>query len=117
MQRHPEAGEIEALIESTGRPVADFTAVNDDLEDALALMGLLDRYIFVSNANLHFRAALGRTGNVLIPCPSEFRWMAAGPKSPWFPGMAVSRQRPDGDWSDALAALKDPLQTAAETRP
>ena len=117
VQRNPEDGELEALIESTGRPVADFTAVNDDLEDALALMGLLDRYICVSNANLHFRAALGRTGNVLIPCPPEFRWMAAGDESPWFPGMAVSRQRPDGDWSDALAALKYSLQTAVDTRP
>jgi len=116
VQRYPRAGEIEAIADATGRPVADFTAVNEELEDALALMGLLDRYVCVSNTNLHFRAGLGRTSSVLAPCPPEIRWMAEGGESPWFPGTPVYRQRPDGDWSDALAALAASVEADSPAR-
>jgi hypothetical protein len=68
-----------------GREVHDFSAWNDDLEDALALMGVLDEYAGVSNTNMHLRAGLGRTANVLVPFPPEWRWQGTGGESPWFP--------------------------------
>ncbi|MDH3435828.1 MAG: glycosyltransferase, partial [Betaproteobacteria bacterium] len=71
---------------------------------------LADEYVGVSNTNMHLRAAAGRTARVLLPCPAEWRWMAAGASSPWFPGFSLYRQSPDGDWSAALAKLGDDLQ-------
>lgn len=105
LQRLPAGGELAALAEACGRPVADFTAVNECLEDMLALLERLDDYAGVSNTNMHLRVAAGRTARVLVPVPAEWRWMQWGASSPWFPGFRVYRQSLDGDWTAALAGL------------
>ena len=105
IQRNPEPGELDRIESRLGRPLADLTALNDDLEDMLALVGLLDDYVCVSNTNLHLRATQGGACRVLIPNPPEFRWMARGVESPWFPGTTVYRQDTEEDWIDALARL------------
>jgi len=46
---------------------------------------------------------------VLVPQPPEWRWMAAGERSPWFPDMPVYRQAISRDWSQALARLRRDL--------
>jgi Tfp pilus assembly protein PilF len=105
LQRNPAAGELAAASAALGRAVHDFSAVNDDLEDALAVASLLDRHVGVSNTNVHLAAAAQRTADVLVPFPPEWRWGMAGESSPWFPGFRVYRQRSGGDWSAALASL------------
>jgi len=111
IQRLPEEGEIASLERAAGRPVQDLSAANSDLEAMLALMSLFDRYITVSNTNLHLCAACGRPCYVLVPSPPEFRWMAGGEESPWFPGYRVYRQEPTGDWSRALDRLATDQKT------
>ena len=106
IQREPRPGERERLAERLGRPVHDLSHVNDDLEDALALLALVDEYLGVSNTNVHLRAGLGKGGQILVPHPPEWRWMAEGGHSPWFPGFHVHRQGADGDWAPARASLE-----------
>lgn len=113
LQRLPEKGEIETLAKAAGRPVHDMTALNDRLEDMLALLSLLDDYVTVSNTNVHLSAAVGRGGRVLVPHPPEFRWMATGATSPWFPGYRVYRQDVSGSWDAAMAALAADLAAGA----
>jgi len=105
LQRRPAPDETRALAALAGRPVHDLSAVNDDLESALALVSVLDEYVAVSNTNVHLRAGAGRTSRVLVPFPPEWRWMAQGEASPWFPGSRVYRQSAGRDWTPALAAL------------
>jgi hypothetical protein len=105
LQRHPSEGEIESASAALGRKVHDLSAINEDLEDALAVVALLDRHVGVSNTNMHFADALGATADVLVPFPPEWRWGAEGEASAWFPGFRVHRQRRGGDWGPALAAL------------
>lgn len=104
LQREGSFDELESASRALGRPIYDFSAVNADLDDALALVALLDRHVGVSNTNLHLAAAAGATADVLVPFPPEWRWGIEG-DSPWFPGFRVYRQLPDGDWSRAFAAL------------
>ena len=111
VQRQPAAGELAAFAAALGRPAADLSPLNDDLEAMLALCGELDDLVCVSNTNVHLRAALGRTSRVLVPAPPEFRWMTEGGESPWFPGTRVYRQASDGDWDAALCALTRDLAT------
>jgi tetratricopeptide (TPR) repeat protein len=115
VQRNPAPAEIAAIEAILGRPAADLSGCHDDLEDALALAGALDDYVCVSNTLVHLRAAQGRTSRVLVPNPPEFRWMAAGDESPWFPGTRVYRQGRDGTWGEALAAVGRDLMLAAGT--
>jgi len=105
LQRHPAAGEIDTLAGALGRPLHDFTDLNEDLEGMLALLALIDEYVGVSNTNVHLRDSAGRPSRVLVPCPGEWRWMHAGDTSPWFPGTRTYRQTLQGDWQPALAAL------------
>jgi tetratricopeptide (TPR) repeat protein len=113
IQRQPEAGEIDAFQSVLGRPMLDCCHLNDDLEDALALMDLLDDYVGVSSTNVHFREALGHTSRVLVPWPAEFRWMARGAESPWFPGTRIYRQAIDGNWATAFDELSSDLGNSA----
>jgi len=112
LQRKPGAGEIDHLSHLLQRPLHDFSGANEQLEDMLALLAVLDDYIGVSNTNMHLRVAVGKTARVLVPCPPEWRWMARGDTSPWFPGFAVYRQKTDGDWKEALARLASDLAAA-----
>jgi tetratricopeptide (TPR) repeat protein len=105
LQRKPEAGELAAATKMLGRTLHDFTRMNDDLEDALALVALLDRHIGVSNTNMHLADAAGKTADVLVPFPPEWRWRIEG-ESPWFPGFRVHRQTIDGDWSTAINGVR-----------
>jgi hypothetical protein len=100
IQRLPRPGELARISSAIGATVHDFSAMNDDLEDMLALLGLVDEYIGVSNANAHLRASarVGATMQVLVAHPPEWRWGLAAGRSPWFRAMRVVRQQPDGRW-------------------
>jgi Tfp pilus assembly protein PilF len=105
LQRLPAEGEVAAFGRALGRACHDLSAVNDNLADMAALLGMVDEYIGVSNTNMHIRAGVGKAARVLIPFPPEFRWMNAGAETPWFPGFRLYRQSPGGDWQRSLNAL------------
>lgn len=113
LQRRPVDGEIAMFSEMLARPLHDLAAVNEDLESMAGLLAALDEYVTVSNTNVHLRAGLGRTSKVLVPYPPEWRWMAAGEESPWFPGSRVYRQTPERRWKRALDALRADLASGA----
>lgn len=112
LQRNPAPDELAAFSAALGRPLHDFTALNEDLEGMLALLALIDDYVGVSNTNMHLRAGAGRTARVLVPCPAEWRWMNGRRESPWFRGFATYRQSLQGNWHGALAALAQDLAAA-----
>jgi len=112
LQRHPEPGEIEGFADALGRQLFDLTSLNEELADMLALLALIDDYVGVSNTNMHIRAGAGCAARVLVPHPPEFRWMAKGETSPWFPGFTVYRQHRDGGWGEAAEALARDLAAA-----
>ena len=113
LQRQPAEGEIEAFAKALGRDVQDLSALNEDLEQMLALLALLDEYLGVGNTNMHLRAGVGKTARVLVPAPPEWRWMAEGRESPWFPGFTVYRQGYDGKWERALGEVERGLMRPA----
>jgi tetratricopeptide (TPR) repeat protein len=110
IQRDPMPGEIESLSKAIGAPVHDFAAVNTDLDDALALLAVVDDYVGVSSTLVHLRAGLGGTARVLVPFPPEWRWMESGDASPWFPRAKVYRRKVGGDWTATLARLTRDLK-------
>lgn len=112
LQRAPRDGELARLSQECGATVHDFSDCNEDLPAMAALLGCLDRYVTVSNTNVHLLAGLPDApcrAHVLVPSPPEFRWMRAGEGTPWFPGMAVYRQTLRRDWEPAINALRADL--------
>lgn len=109
LQRLPGAEEMAAFHRGMGRPILDWSIINEDLREALAGLSLLDEYVGVSNTNMHLLAGVGMLGRVLVPYPPEWRWMAEGDESPWFPGFKIYRQALSGSWDETLAKLKQDL--------
>lgn len=105
IQRLARDGEGSELADLLGREVIDLTRLNDDLPEMLALLSVLDDYIGVSNTNTHLRAGLGLPARVLVCHPADYRWMASGTGSPWFPDFTLYRQEASGGWSDAVRNL------------
>lgn len=115
LQRQPAAGETQRLSEAIGAPVHDASAVNDQLDDTLAMVAALDDYVAVSNTNVHLRASAGRSARVLVQWPPEWRWLVNAERSPWFPDMPLYRQTPEKDWNAALTRLRDDLRAWRES--
>lgn len=109
LQRGARPEELQAAGVALGATLHDAGFVNDDLDDALAMVALLDEYVGVSNTNTHLRAGVGRAGRVLVPWPPEWRWLKGPGRSAWFAVLAVYRQAPDGDWSAPLERMRDDL--------
>ncbi len=111
VQRQPIEGEIAELSHLINCPIHDFSALNDNLEEMLALLSLLDDYIGVSNTNTHLVAGLGKTAKILMPYPAEWRWLATGIESPWFKNFPIYRQSIDKTWTSALQQLIQDLSS------
>jgi tetratricopeptide (TPR) repeat protein len=105
VQRDPSREDLERISKSLGAPVHDWSAINTDLEEALAVMAAVDDYAGVSSTLVHLRAGSGKGARLLVPFPPEWRWMESGETSPWFPRATVYRQAPGGDWRAALERL------------
>jgi hypothetical protein len=105
VQRHPDPAEIAAFASSFGAPVVDLSALNDDLDEMLGVLGEADLCVGVSSTNMHLRASVGLPADVLVSWPPEWRWGDRGDASPWFPSFRLHRQTPSRDWSDGLASL------------
>lgn len=105
LQRVPKPEDMALFAKALGRPFLDWSGLNDDLSEALAGLSLLDEYVGVSNTNMHLLAGIGKTARVLVQHPADWRWMAEGDESPWFPGFGVYRQSRGGSWEEALARL------------
>jgi tetratricopeptide (TPR) repeat protein len=112
LQRTPRPADLGAFRRGLGRAPLDCSDTNANLSDALAVLAALDDYVGVSNANMHLRAAARRKARVLVTRPPEWRWMARGERSPWFPDFAIYRQTAAG-WDEALTNLATDLRTAS----
>jgi Flp pilus assembly protein TadD len=111
LQRNPAPDDLSRFRAALGRPAADLADANKDLPLLLAVLSSLDRYVGVSNTNMHLLAGLGRSAEVLVPVPPEWRWMRQGSESPWFPGFRVYREGADLSWTPALGRLKETLRS------
>lgn len=109
LQRNPRREELEDINRLLGRKAHDFSDLNSDLESMLALVDLLDDYVTVSNTNVHLRAGTGKPARILVPNPADYRWMASGAKSPWFPRFSLYRQAVGGSWDEVFAQLSTDL--------
>lgn len=111
LQRRATPEDLAAFRQALGRGALDLGEVNDDLQDALAVLSLVDEYVGVSNTNVHLRAGIpGAGARVLVRTPTEWRWGGDAESSRWFPGVRVYRDVPGQDWAGALTALQTDLQ-------
>ncbi len=107
VQRNPTHEEIELLKKELD--IVDFSELNDNLEEMLALLSLVDDYISVSNTNVHLYAGLDKLARILVPFFPEWRW--GYEKSLWFgENFKTYRQDKNLSWREALEKLEIELK-------
>lgn len=115
LQRLPTVTESAAFEKSLGKKLHNYSALNNNLAGMLALLNNIDSYITVSNTNLHLRESVGGNSHVLINRPfQDWRWLADGNTSPWYPLSTVYREDENDNWQEALILLNTNLADLAE---
>lgn len=82
-----------------------------DFADTAAAIGQLDLLVSVDTAVPALAGALGKPVWVLLAQAADWRWMAAGERTPWFASARLMRQTQRGDWH---GLIRDQLMPALE---
>jgi hypothetical protein len=80
-----------------------------DFADTAALLMNLDLILTIDTAVAHLAGALGRPTWVLIPKPSDWRWLLSRNDSPWYPTVRLFRQSRPRDWSAPIQEVEREL--------
>jgi hypothetical protein len=78
-----------------------------DFADTAAIITGLDLVIAVDTAIVHLAGALGCPAWILLPPNPDWRWLAHGDTSPWYPSATLVRRRREESWDrviDRMAA-------------
>ncbi len=91
--------------------VADPMLLISDMADTAALISALDLVITSDTAVAHLAGALGRPTWVLLHDPPDWRWLRGRADSPWYSSVRLFRQSRPGDWSSAIGAVLEALDS------
>ncbi len=82
-----------------------FVDLSDELTsfaDTAAVLMSVDLLISVDSAVVHLAGALGRPCWVLVPKPSDWRWLLDRTDSVWYPSLRLFRQQRFGEWTPVI---------------
>ncbi len=110
LQKQPRPGEAELYpppprMQDLGPDLADFG-------DTAAAIAQLDLVICVDTAVAHLAGALGKPTWLMLPKVGDFRWLASGETSPWYPSMRLFRQTEPDVWDDVVQRVTRALADA-----
>lgn len=109
LQYSPEAGELDALRQSSGVHLHHWQEAIDDYDETAALVCALDLVVSVQTAVVHLAGALGAPVWVLIPDAPEWRYGAHGTTMPWYPSATLVRQSGGTGWAADMESLSKDL--------
>lgn len=71
----------------------------------------LDLVITVDTLAAHLAGAMGIPAWLLLQHAADWRWMAHGNTSPWYPSLHLFRQPVSGDWQSLIQQVREELHT------
>jgi hypothetical protein len=107
LQKGPHATDLHVCPE--GVRLVDLGSRIGDFADSAACAAGLDLIISVDTSVAHLAGALGKPVWILVPKPSDWRWMTGRSDSPWYPTARLFRQHEPGDWAPVLEDVRRAL--------
>ena len=90
--------------------VVDLSSELVDFTDTAAVVSQLDLVIAADTGVAHLAGALGKAVWVMLPRSPDWRWLASGSRSPWYPTMRLFRQDHTRRWPSVVADVTDALK-------
>ncbi len=102
-----------AIAAAAGLNVAQDPTVDcfADLDGFAALVACTDAVLTIDNSTVHFAGALGRPTWLLVPTPSDWRWLRDAETTPWYDTVRIRRRAPGAPWDSVLARTARDLAT------
>jgi len=95
----------------------DFDQSHGRFMDTAAVIKNLNLIITVDTSISHLASALGTPTWVLLPNPSDWRWMMNRTDSPWYPGvLRLFKQPTPGDWQTMILQVAQELKQHIERK-
>ncbi|MCX5493820.1 tetratricopeptide repeat protein [Kaistia dalseonensis] len=88
-------------------PAADYATGSGSFMEAAAIIENLDLVVSIDSAVTHLAGALGRPVIVALKQVPEWRWMAEGEGSHWYPSAQLFRQAHAGDWDELFGRIAE----------
>jgi hypothetical protein len=85
--------------------VERWSGVETPIEEIAALTQSLDLIVTVDTMNAHLAGGLGCRTWTLLPFQCDWRWMAEGDSTPWYPNMRLFRQPDPGNWTAVIGRV------------
>jgi tetratricopeptide (TPR) repeat protein len=105
LQREPVLREV--ARESGGVCLPNAVSRFTDFADTAAAVLACDLIISVDTSVAHLAGALGKPVFVFIPFRPCYRWQLTREDTFWYPGMRLFRQDRPGDWTSAIASVRE----------
>jgi tetratricopeptide (TPR) repeat protein len=86
-----------------------------DFRDAAAIVANLDLVICVDTSLGHLAGALGKPVWILLPWAPDWRWLAEGSTTSWYPTATLFRQQRPGHWGEVFEAVREALARWSES--
>jgi tetratricopeptide (TPR) repeat protein len=93
-----EFTEGDALTPDIRRRILTHESELHDFAETAALVEQMDLVISIDTSVAHLAGALAKPLWVALPFYVDYRWMAEGPATPWYPTATLFRQAVPGDW-------------------
>ena len=106
----------QAFMDTTSN-LLDISADLTDFGETAAAIAGLDLVISVDSAVAHLAGALGKEAWVLLPEPSDWRWMRQRADTPWYPSLRLFRQPASGAWLPVIRAVRGRLAARLNATP
>ena len=87
----------------------DSADLGDGILNLACIISQLDLVITVDTLAAHLAGAMGIPAWVLLQHEADWRWMARGSTSPWYPSLRLFRQHSPGDWSTLIDEVRQEL--------
>jgi hypothetical protein len=87
----------------------DSADLGDGLLTLACVISQLDLVITVDTLAAHLAGAMGIPAWVLLQHAADWRWMARGTTSPWYPSLRLFRQHVSGGWPGVIEEVKQEL--------